>query len=154
MHVDPEREFPIKISCPCIFALIQTRWDLVVICNQRMKHYYFSIQNGSEEEETPPKLPEEDLLHTPLSAREMSRLSRRIVVEWDNLAGLMDIPRAERDDIRYSLIYNDGRSRAEKILDIFNNKEDFSREKLARCLDEIQQLDLIKPVITGEWRNV
>jgi hypothetical protein len=66
----------------------------------------------------------------------------------------MDIPRAERDDIRYSLIYNDGRSRAEKILDIFNNKEDFSREKLARCLDEIQQLDLIKPVIAGEWRNV
>jgi hypothetical protein len=65
----------------------------------------------------------------------------------------MDIPRAERDDIRYSLIYNDNRSRAEKILTIFNNKEDFSREKLARCLEEIHQLDLMKPVITGEWRN-
>jgi hypothetical protein len=66
----------------------------------------------------------------------------------------MDIARAERDDIRYSLIYNGNRPRAEKILTIFNNKEDFSREKLARCLEEIQQLDLIKPVITGEWRNL
>ncbi|CAB3978740.1 ---NA--- [Paramuricea clavata] len=114
-------------------------------------------QNESEEIETsptPPVLIEEDLLHTPLSPREISRLGRRIVVEWDHLAGLMDIPRAERDDIRYSLIYNDNRSRAEKILTIFNNKEDFSREKLARCLEEIQQLDLIKPVITGEWRNL
>jgi hypothetical protein len=64
----------------------------------------------------------------------------------------MDIARAERDDIRYSFIYNDNRSRAEKILAILNNKEDFSREKLARSLEEIQQLDLIKAVITGEWR--
>ncbi|CAB3978741.1 ---NA--- [Paramuricea clavata] len=114
-------------------------------------------QNGSEEVETPPSLPEttgEDLPHTPLSPREMSRLGRRIVVEWDRLAGLMDIPKAKRDDIRYSLIYNDSRSRAEKILAIFNNKEGFSREKLARCLKEIQQLDLIKPVTTGEWRNL
>ena len=118
---------------------------------------FLSKQNGSEEVETlptPPVIIEEDLLHTPLSAREMSRLGRRIVVEWDHLAGLMDIARGERDDIRYSLIYNDNRSRAEKILTIFNNKQDFSREKLVRCLEEIQQLDLIKPVITGEWRNL
>jgi phosphoribosyl 1,2-cyclic phosphodiesterase len=83
----------------------------------------------------------------------MSRLSRRIPVEWDHLAGLMDIPRAQRDNIRRSdKIYTDHRSRAEKILAIFNNREDFSRKRLARCLEEIQQLDLVKPIITGKWR--
>ncbi|CAB4003655.1 ---NA---, partial [Paramuricea clavata] len=110
--------------------------------------------NGSEEVETLPSRPEEDLLHTPLSPREMSRLSRRIVVEWDHLAGLMDISREERDNIRYSLVYHDNCSRAEKILAIFNNREGFSREKLAGCLKEIQKLDLIEKVRTGEWRNL
>ncbi|CAB4022729.1 ---NA--- [Paramuricea clavata] len=114
-------------------------------------------QNGSDEVETsptPPVIAEEDLLHTPLSPREMSRLARRIVVEWKRLADLMDIPGADTVDIQYNLIYNDDRSRAEKILASFNNKEDFSREKLARCLEELQQLDLIEPVLTGEWRKL
>ncbi len=90
---------------------------------------------------------------TRLSSREMYRLSQRIVVDWDRLAGLMNITRAERDDIRYSLLYNDSRSRAEKILSIFNQRDDLSREKLAACLEEIQQLELVEPVTTGEWRK-
>ena len=91
--------------------------------------------------------------NTRLSSREMYRLSQRIVVDWDRLAGLMDITRAEREDICYSLLYNDSRSRAEKILSIFNQTDDFSREKLAACLEEIQQLELVEPVTTGEWRS-
>ncbi len=70
---------------------------------------------------------------TPLSSREMYRLSQRIVVDWERLAGLMNITRAERDEIRYSLLYSDSRSRAEKVLSIFNRREDFSREKTG-CL--------------------
>ncbi len=91
--------------------------------------------------------------NTSLSSREMYRLSQRIVVDWDRLAGLMDITRAERDDVRYSLLYNDSRSRAEKILSIFNQRDDFSREKLAAFFEEIQQLELLEPVTTGEWRS-
>ena len=91
--------------------------------------------------------------NTPLSSREMYRLSQRIVVDWERLAGLMDITRAERDEIRYSLLYYDSRSRAEKVLSIFNRREDFSREKLAGCLEEIQQLEFVEPVTTGEWRR-
>jgi hypothetical protein len=82
----------------------------------------------------------------------MSRLGRRIV-QWEQLAGLMNIPRADIDELRYSLIYHDNRARAEKILSIFNNMEGFSRKKLAGCLEEIQELDLVEPVITGKWRN-
>ncbi len=91
---------------------------------------------------------------TPLSSREMYRLSQRIVVDWDRLAGLMDITRAERDEIRCNyFLYNDSRSRAEKILSIFNQRDDFSREKLAAFFEEIQQLELVEPVTTGEWRK-
>ena len=91
---------------------------------------------------------------TRLSSREMYRLSQRIVVDWEALAGLMNITRAERDEIRFNcFLYSDSRSRAEKILSIFNQREDFSRKKLAACLEEIQQLELVEPVTTGKWRK-
>ena len=83
----------------------------------------------------------------------MSRLSQRLVVNWDTLASLLGITSAERDDIRYSLLYNTSHSRAEKMLAIFNNMGDFSRQKLAECLEEIGQVELKESVITGEWRR-
>ncbi|XP_028404415.1 uncharacterized protein LOC114527038 isoform X2 [Dendronephthya gigantea] len=106
--------------------------------------------NGIQELETE-ILPEEDV--KPLSPREMYRLSRCVGVDWDSLAGLMDITKEERDDIRYNVaIYSDHRSRAEKILSIFNRKKDFSRKKLVECLKGIRKLDVIRPVITGKWK--
>ncbi|XP_028404412.1 uncharacterized protein LOC114527037 [Dendronephthya gigantea] len=95
--------------------------------------------------------PEENV--QPLSPREMYRLSRCVGVDWDSLAGLMDIAKEERDDIRYNFaVYSDHRSRAEKILSIFNRKRDFSRKKLVECLKEIRKLDVIRPIITGKWK--
>ncbi len=92
--------------------------------------------------------------NTRLSPREMYRLSQRIVINWEALAGLLNITGAERDEIRFNyFLYNGSRSRAEKILSIFNQREDFSRKKLAARLEEIQQLELVEPVTTGEWRK-
>ncbi|XP_028395834.1 uncharacterized protein LOC114519851 [Dendronephthya gigantea] len=96
---------------------------------------------------------EEQLVTTPLSPRELYRLSRR-VVDWNCLAGLLNIPAAERSNIRSCDRYYDDRSRAEKILSIFNRREEFSREQLARCLDEIKQNDLIGPILNGDWRTL
>ena len=90
---------------------------------------------------------------TPLSSREMYALSRHLVVTWDRLAALLGITPAERDDIRYSLLYTSSHSKAEKMLAIFNKMEDFSRQKLTECLQEIGQLELKEHVITGEWRR-
>ena len=84
----------------------------------------------------------------------MHRLSRHLVRDWDSLAGLMDVANDERHSIRSSDMYNDERARAEKMLSIINHKEDFSREKLADCLREIHKLELVKPITTGEWRNL
>ena len=90
---------------------------------------------------------------TPLSSREMYRLSRRLV-NWYELAGLLGIDPADRYEARYNVCYCTSHSRAEKILAIFNNMEDFSRKKLAKCLEEIRQLVLKDPVIKGEWRKL
>ena len=101
-----------------------------------------------------PEISEEQLQNdTPLSSREMHTLSRHLVVNWDRLAAFLGIISAEREDIRYSLLYTNSHSKAEKVLAIFNNMEDFSRQKLAECLEEIGQFELKEPVITGEWRR-
>ena len=89
----------------------------------------------------------------PLSSRETYRLSRRIV-DWDSLAGLMDIAKEQRDHIRKNNSYYDDRDRAEKILSVFNRTPGFSREKLVNCLKGIKKLDLIVPVIAGVWRKL
>ena len=94
------------------------------------------------------------LIKTRLSSRELYRLSRPIVVDWESLAGLLDISAVDRNIIRTDDKYNDVRSRAEKMLSIFNRRKDFSRQKLARCLEEIGHLDLIEPILSGEWRNL
>ena len=117
-------------------------------------------QNGIEEVETSPSQPEINadeytkLQEIPLSPREMFRLSQQITTCWDSLAGEMGISLSRREDIRQNTIYPDHRSRAEKVLSIFNNRQNFSRKTLAKCLECLKKFDLIRPVITGKFRNL
>ncbi|XP_028404377.1 uncharacterized protein LOC114527013 isoform X2 [Dendronephthya gigantea] len=101
-----------------------------------------------------PEDPETDeLQNTPLSPREMFRLSQRIAVHWDRLASLIGIKSAERDEIRYNyFVYQDNCAKAEKILSIFNRGENFSRKTLADFLNEIGQDEWVEPILTGKWR--
>ena len=81
----------------------------------------------------------------------MFRLSRRIAVDWEWLAGCMGITSAERDDIRYDMgVYHDNRARAEKVLSILNCRENFSREELAYFFKEIRMEEWVEPVLTGQ----
>ena len=120
---------------------------------------FFSKQAAPEEVEAKPPQPAEvfnenvTLRNEPLSSREMYRLSRRIV-DWDSLAGLMDIAREQRDDIQTNPVYYDIRARTEKILSVFNCRKGFSREKLVNCLKGIQKLDVIDAIKTGKWRKL
>ena len=91
---------------------------------------------------------------TRFSSRELYRLSQHLVVDWETLASLLGISTVERDNIRHCVSYFKSHSRAEKTLAIFNYMKDFSRHKLAECLEEIGQLELKKPVITGKWRKL
>ena len=65
-----------------------------------------------------------------------------------------NIEQAKMDDIRCNVRYIDARSKAEKILAIFNISRGFSRKELAQHLHEMEQLELIEPVTTGKWRAV
>ena len=94
------------------------------------------------------------LQFTPLSSRETYRLSRRIVLDWDSLAGLMDIAAEVRQNIQSNCMFTDNRAKAEKVLSIFNYKRGFSRRKLVEHLKEIKELDLIRPIMTGQWRTL
>ena len=119
--------------------------------------FFKQTTTDHKEEETKPEVHANEnveLRKTPLSSREMYRLSRCITVDWDSLAGLMDIAREERNSIRNNNLYNDDRARAEKILSMFNHKKGFTRKKLIKCLKGIKKLDLISPVDTGEWRKL
>ncbi|CAB4031492.1 Hypothetical predicted protein, partial [Paramuricea clavata] len=117
------------------------------------------VRTVHKEEETQPEehtnynVDNVELRNTPLSSREMYRLSK-CIVDWDSLAGLMDIAREERNNIRNNTLYHDDCARAEKILSMFNHKNGFTREKLTNCLQGIKRLDLISPIITGKWRKL
>ena len=81
----------------------------------------------------------------------MYRLSLRLSCKWETLAGLLNI---EKDEIRYNIPYADVRSKAEKMLAIFNKTEGFSRKRLAEGLAEEGELELEESVTTGKWRAV
>ena len=95
---------------------------------------------------------EANMNETPLSPREICRFSRRISVDWDTLGGLMGISKERRDNIASNNNYYDDCAQAEKILSIVTNKEGFSRQVLARCFEEMQKFELIKPLKDGLWR--
>ena len=124
-----------------------------------VKKKMLAMDDESESEEmgigeTATSQPEMELQDdTPLSSREMYRLSRHIVADWNRLAAVLDVATGDRDEVRYNGVYHTSHSRGEKMLSIFNNMEDFSRRKLAECFEEIGQLELKDPVITGEWRK-
>ena len=79
---------------------------------------------------------------TKLSEGEISRLSNVVGVEWDSLAGLMDIPYSKREEIRFNnTVYLDPPLKAEEILKLYNRSEGFSRDDLAEHFDELERND-------------
>jgi hypothetical protein len=70
-------------------------------------------------------------------------MSRMVGVDWDNLAGLMDIPYSEREEIRANYgKYQSFSSKAEHIFKLFNDSKSYSRHILEKCFDELGRRDL------------
>ena len=71
-------------------------------------------------------------------------MSRMVGVDWDGLAGLMNIPYCEREEIRMNHSkYPDCFSKAEKILSILSGREDFCRGALKKCVKELNLHDVM-----------
>ena len=65
-------------------------------------------------------------------------------MDWDSLGGLLDIPYNERDEIRRNHIdYPDSINKAEKILAIYNEQHNFSRNMLRKCFEEMDRDDIL-----------
>ena len=87
---------------------------------------------------------------TKLSAAEISRLSLDMGVDWDSLAGLLDISYVEREELRLNVQkYPNFSSKAEVILTKFNKSKSFNRELLVKYLEELGRHDLRKNISTG-----
>ena len=67
-----------------------------------------------------------------------------IGVDWDSLAGLLDVPYSQREEIRTNHVkYPDCTKKALQIFSLYNNREDFNFCNLQKCAQEIERLDLI-----------
>ena len=68
-----------------------------------------------------------------------------VAMDWDSLAGLLDIPYEKREEIRTNYVkYPDSTSKAEEVLKDFNCSDDFGRDVFGKCVDELGRHDLIK----------
>ena len=87
---------------------------------------------------------------TKLTTGEISRMSLVVGVDWDSLAGLLDIPYSEREEIRVNhQKFPNFYSKAEQVLELFNGSRYFSRHILEKCVEELERQDLkdkLRPV--------
>ena len=87
---------------------------------------------------------------TRLTKREIRRISTFVGADWDRMAGLMNIPYSEREEIKMNHAkYPDSFSKAAKIFSLFNDREDFCRGALKKCVEELNLRDAkseIRPV--------
>ncbi|XP_028404382.1 uncharacterized protein LOC114527015 [Dendronephthya gigantea] len=75
--------------------------------------------NENGQSQKPDDEPEVVYRRTKLTRVEITRMSRMVAMDWDSLAGLLDIPYEEREEIRTNYMkYPDSPSKAEKVLNI------------------------------------
>ena len=87
-----------------------------------------------------------------LSGREIEFLSRCITTKWLELGRILNIAQHEIDDLIVSLHLPKATQKAAKILHLYNEKPDFTREELGKSLEEIHLPDAKGKVINREFR--
>ena len=85
---------------------------------------------------------------TKLTNGEVFRMSRAVAIDWDSLAGLMDIPYPEQEAIRFSDVkYPDCWSKAQAVFALFNASEFFDRRLLQKYFGELGRNDLKREML-------
>ena len=88
---------------------------------------------------------------TKLTNKEISHVSPKVGIDWDRLAGLMDIPYAEREEIRVNYgKYPSCSSKAKRVFELFNDDKRFDRHILGEHFEELQRHDLKNEMIPVE----
>ena len=83
------------------------------------------------------------LWNTKLTSEEVSRLSVKVGADWDKLAGLLNIPFPQSEEIRLNNSkYPSLALKAEHVFVHFNKSKDFSRYTLKTFFKELGRHDL------------
>ncbi len=70
-------------------------------------------------------------------------MSHMVGVDWASLAGLLNIPYSQQEEIRANhKKYPDSYSKAQQILALFNGSREFDRDILERYFDEMGRADV------------
>ena len=86
-----------------------------------------------------------------LTDGEITRISLRGGLDWDSLAGLLDIPYNEQEEIRFNdTKYPTFSLKFEAILRYFNDSNDYDREILKKCFKILQRGDLLREMLPAE----
>ena len=86
--------------------------------------------------------------NTKLTKGEITRMSCMVGLDWDSLAGLMNIPYSEREQIRVDYgNYLSFSSKAKKIFELFNESTFFDRHILIIYFKELGRHDLEKEML-------
>ncbi len=86
---------------------------------------------------------------TKLTNEEISQISPKVGLDWDGIAGLMDIPYAEREEIRVNCgEYPKFSSKAKRVFELVNDSKCFDRHKLVKYFEELRRYDLINEMLT------
>ncbi len=86
---------------------------------------------------------------TKLTNEEISQISPKVGLEWDGIAGLMDIPYAEREKIRVNCgKYPSFSSKAKRVFELVNDSKCFDRHNLVKYFEELRRHDLINEMLT------
>ena len=80
--------------------------------------------------------------NTKLNKGEIIGLSRAVGMDWDGLAGLMNIQYRVREEINFDTKYPSFSCKAEEIFALFNNVECFGRCSLQKFFKELRRHDL------------
>lgn len=90
---------------------------------------------------------------TPLSQREIERLSREIPATWRQLAGLLELPPDDVKNVERNPQYFDETDKAVKVLQLYNDAPSFNRSELGDFLEELRHSGLKDLIVNGTLRK-
>ena len=91
------------------------------------------------------------LRNTKLTYGEITQISDKIGPDWDKLAGLMDIPYSQREEIRLnSSKYPSYYMKAEQVFVYCNKRKGLTRRDLKKHFKELDRYDLENEMILVE----
>ena len=82
---------------------------------------------------------------TKLTNTEIGRISHDLGIDWDGLAGLVNIPHSEQQEIRFT--YPSLSLKAKRVVELYNTSKHFDRRILVRYFEEIGRHDLVKKML-------